>query len=72
MRKQLVRNSLVAFFNGLTTLVILLIAPLGLAAVLVCTLAVTLSSLVIGLTADRIVRFLQGTRPSELVEVERD
>ncbi|WP_218079676.1 CRISPR-associated protein Csx18 [Anthocerotibacter panamensis] len=65
-RLYLVRTGSVAFFNGLVTLVILLIAPLGLAAVITCTLAVTLSSLGVGFVADRITRGLLDT-PVELL-----
>lgn len=60
MRVMLVRNSLVAFFNGLVTLIILLIAPLGLAAVVTGTVAVAFSSMVVGAVADSVVRYLTG------------
>ncbi|AGY60307.1 CRISPR-associated protein Csx18 [Gloeobacter kilaueensis] len=52
------RNVAVASVNTAVTLVILLIAPLGLAAVLTCTVAVGLSSLIIGLCADQVARWL--------------
>jgi hypothetical protein len=41
---RLVRNLAVAFLNGLVTLIILLIAPLGLLAVITNTILVTLST----------------------------
>ncbi|UFP93596.1 CRISPR-associated protein Csx18 [Gloeobacter morelensis] len=48
----------VAAVNGLVTLVILLIAPLGLAAVLTCTALVALSSLGVALVGDSIAGWL--------------
>lgn len=57
-----VRNLLVAVVNGLVTLVILLIAPLGLAAVLINTLLVMLATYLTATAADRMVGYLQGDR----------
>lgn len=57
-----VRNLAVAIVNGTITLVILLIAPLGLAAVIINTALVTLSSYITAITADRVVLFLQSDR----------
>lgn len=58
MKPESVRNGLVAGANGAVTLVILLIAPLGLATVLVNTVLVVLCSYVVGQTADRVVKGL--------------
>ena len=59
------RNLGVAFVNGLVTLVILLIAPMGLAAVVVNTLLVALSTMTVGVCGDLVVRWLlQGTTQS--------
>lgn len=66
----LVRNLLVALANGGITLIILLIAPLGLAAVIINTLLVTVASYFVGTTADRVVGYLsQGTSASMRGEV---
>jgi len=75
-RPAFVRNVLVAGTNGAITLIILLIAPLGLAAVIMNTALVTVASFFMGQTADRVVGFLQNDRsssPSSLsVEVLSD
>lgn len=62
-RAAQVRNVSVAVMNGLITLVVLLIAPLGLAAVLINTLLVTVATYLTATVADRIVGYLQGDRP---------
>ena len=71
-----IRNGVVAGTNGAITLVILLIAPLGLAAVIMNTVLVTLATFFTSQTADRVIRFLQHDRsssPSSLsVEVLSD
>ena len=59
-RAALVRNILVAGTNGAITLIILLIAPLGLAAVIMNTVLVTVASFLSGQAADRVVGFLQN------------
>jgi hypothetical protein len=63
-RAALVRNLLVSLFNGGITLVILLIAPLGLAAVIMNTLLVMASTLAVATLGDRVVYFLQGSQRS--------
>lgn len=62
-RSMVVRNAMVAVFNGGITLVILLIAPLGLAAVLMNTLLVTASTFATATAGDRVVAFLLGGQP---------
>jgi hypothetical protein len=57
---MLVRNLALAIVNGAITLIILLIAPLGLAAVMINTLLVTLATFVTATASDRIILFLQG------------
>lgn len=52
------RNLAVAFVNGLVTLVILLIAPLGLAAVMINTILVMLSTVTVGVCGDLVIRWL--------------
>jgi hypothetical protein len=59
-RSAQVRNLAVSGVNGTVTLVILLIAPLGLAAVIVNTVLVILASLTTATIADRVVGFLQA------------
>ena len=62
-RIALVRNILVSGTNGAITLVILLIAPLGLAAVMINTALVVLATFTATQTADQMIRFLQSDRP---------
>ncbi len=61
-RIALVRNLSVAGVNGAITLIILLIAPMGLAGVISNTILVALSTFFTATFADRVVRFLQGDR----------
>ncbi|MEY2977464.1 MAG: CRISPR-associated protein Csx18 [Prochlorotrichaceae cyanobacterium] len=69
-RAALVRNILVAGTNGTITLIILLIAPLGLAAVIMNTALVTVASFLSGQAADRVVGFLQKAPPASDLSVE--
>lgn len=64
-RAAIVRNLVVAAVNGSITLVILLIAPLGLAAVIMNTVLITVASLLSAILADRVVIFLSPTAPAE-------
>ncbi|WP_159790727.1 CRISPR-associated protein Csx18 [Sodalinema gerasimenkoae] len=57
----LLRHTVVALLNGGITLVILLIAPLGLPAVITHTLLVAGASLVSSALVDGVVRFLSPT-----------
>ncbi|OLP17427.1 hypothetical protein BST81_16690 [Leptolyngbya sp. 'hensonii'] len=63
-RAAVVRNFSIAAVNGAITLVILLIAPLGLAAVIINTLLVTVATYATATVADRIIRFLAPSAPS--------
>lgn len=54
-----VRNLSVAVANGIITLIILLIAPLGLAAVIINTALVTIATYLAATGADWVVRYLQ-------------
>jgi hypothetical protein len=54
-----VRNLSVAGVNGVVTLIILLIAPLGLAAVIINTVLVTIATYLTATGADWVVRYLQ-------------
>lgn len=72
-RSALIRNLLVSGTNGAITLVILLIAPLGLVSVMMNTALVTVATFFTSQTADRVIRFLQNDRSSSLsVEVLSD
>lgn len=57
-----VRNASIAGINGTLTLVILLIAPLGLAAVIINTVIVTISTYATGTAVDRIIFSMQRDR----------
>lgn len=65
-RSQLLRNALVSISTGSITLIILLIAPLGLAAVIINTLLVTLATYVVSIVADRVIVWLLPPTQSEL------
>ncbi len=54
----LIKNISIAFFNGLITLILLLIAPLGLATVIFNTLAITISSFAVATLFDKITEWL--------------
>jgi hypothetical protein len=71
-RSALIRNLAVALLNGLVTLTLLLIAPIGLAGVISTTLAVTLASLINATLSDTIVRYLQPSRNPNLNPIEPD
>lgn len=58
-RAAFIRNLSVSVLNGAITLVILLIAPMGLAGVIINTILVTVASLANATLCDRIIRFLQ-------------
>ncbi len=66
-RAALVRNIGVALLNGSITLMILLIAPLGLAAVIINTILVTVASFVNATAGDAIVKFLQPSQVKTLL-----
>ncbi|GAB1543359.1 hypothetical protein NUACC21_60330 [Scytonema sp. NUACC21] len=66
-RAALVRNLAVALLNGTITLIILLIAPLGLAAVITNTLLVTVATFVNATAGDRIIHFLQPSQIKTLI-----
>jgi hypothetical protein len=57
-RAQRVRNTLVSISSGSITLIILLIAPLGLAAVIINTLLVTVATYLVSSVADRVIGWL--------------
>lgn len=61
-----VRNLSIALVNGTVTLIILLIAPLGLAAVITNTFLVTAATFLTATAADQITRYLQPSRTQSL------
>ena len=61
LRAANVRNLSIALVNGTVTLIILLIAPLGLAAVITNTFLVTTAT-----AADEITRYLQPSRAQSI------
>lgn len=63
-----VRNALVAISNGSITLIILLIAPLGLAAVIINTLLVTVATYAVSSVADRVIAWLSPSAQAELLK----
>lgn len=65
----IVRNFAIATINGAVTLIILLIAPLGLAAVISNAFLVTVASFFTATAADAIIRYLQ---PSHLKQMQAD
>jgi hypothetical protein len=57
-RGTLIRNIAAAVVNGAITLVLLLIAPLGLAAVITNTVLITLSTFIVCTGADLVISWL--------------
>ncbi len=66
-RSQQLRNMMVAISTGSITLIILLIAPLGLAAVIINTLLVTTATYAVSSVADRIIAWLLPPTQAELL-----
>lgn len=66
-RSATVRNALVSVANGGVTLVILLIAPMGLAAVIINALLVTFATYIVSSAADRVVKWLEPEGKAELI-----
>jgi hypothetical protein len=61
-RASQVRNASIAGINGTLTLVILLIAPLGLAAVIINTVLVTIATFATATVVDRVILSMQRDR----------
>lgn len=66
--KSLIRNRTIitAIANAAVTWVILIIAPLGLFAVIICTVGVFLGSLLVGNLSDRALLFLISSDQQDL------
>jgi hypothetical protein len=65
-RSATFRNVSISTVNGGITLIILLIAPLGLAAVIINTLLVALSTYIVASAADRVILWLEPEQNGEL------
>jgi hypothetical protein len=65
-RASTIRNFSLAAVNGTITLIILLIAPLGLATVISNTFLITVATFFASTIADKIVRYLQPSRTQEI------
>jgi hypothetical protein len=71
-RNAFIRNCAVSGVNGTITLIILLIAPLGLLAVIVNTALITLSTFIVVSLGDRVVIWLWRDRlPDSMRETYR-
>lgn len=66
-RAARVRNLLVSTINGSITLIILLIAPLGLAAVIINTLLVAVATYGVSSVADWVMAWLQPSSIAQLL-----
>jgi hypothetical protein len=62
------RNLALSAVNGAITLIVLLIAPLGLAAVIINTLLIAAATFVAGEIADRVIRYLQPSSAEEFFQ----
>ena len=67
MRAQQLRNILVGISSGCITLIVLLIAPLGLAAVIINTLLVTVATYALSSVADWVITWLLPDSRAELL-----
>jgi hypothetical protein len=65
-RSATVRNFSVSAVNGSITLVILLIAPLGLMAVIINTALITMTTYIVCSVSDRVILWLEPEQNAEL------
>ena len=65
-RSATFRNVSISTVNSGITLIILLIAPLGLAAVIINTLLVAVSTYIVASAADRVILWLEPEQNGEL------
>ncbi|AFZ61252.1 hypothetical protein H6G54_02925 [Anabaena cylindrica FACHB-243] len=65
-RSATVRNVSVSTINGGITLVILLIAPLGLSAVIINTMLIAVATYLVSSAADRVILWLDPEQNAEL------
>jgi hypothetical protein len=66
------RNLAIALINGSITLIILLIAPLGLLAVIVNTILITLASYGTGVMSDRVIYYLSQRQANSFANSNQD
>ena len=66
-----IRNLAISLINGLITLIILLIAPLGLLAVIVNTVLIMISTFFVATLGDGIVRWLLPNSQSAALSSEQ-
>lgn len=64
-----IRNLAIAVLNGAITYIILIIAPLGIMAVIINTVLVTLASYFSAVAVDRIILFIQGGKPRQAIDL---
>jgi len=69
---SLIKSIAIAFFNGLITLILLLIAPLGLAAVIMNTIMITVSSFMVSVIFDVITIWLLKSPNNNFFDVPYD
>lgn len=70
-RAILVRNVSVSLINATVTLIILLIAPLGLMAVIINTVLIAFATYIVSVGADRVTVYLQREEQAELLAKDR-
>ncbi len=61
------RNVITSISTGIITLIILLIAPLGLAAVIINTLLVTVATFAVSSVADKVILWLEPGQNTEIL-----
>jgi hypothetical protein len=66
-RASRLRNLLVSVSTGSITLIILLIAPLGLVAVIINTALVTFTTYIVSGVADRVIAWLEPAANADLI-----
>lgn len=71
-RAALVRNVSASLVNGAITLIVLLIAPLGIVAVIINTLLVIVATYTVTIAADKVMVFLQRDKQAELLSKSGD
>jgi hypothetical protein len=69
-RGLIVRNLALATANGSITLVILLIAPLGLAAVIINTILITISTFATATASDRLIQYLLPSKQPQNIDMQ--
>lgn len=70
-RTSFVRNISVSVVNGTITLIILLIAPLGIMAVILNTLLVTFATYTVPVAAEQVIKFLQRDQQMTFISQPR-